>query len=207
MMMQSSVTVEDQEVMDGTVTVAKVVSEGPGWIVIHADDDGPGPVIGQAAVSAGENSDVQVEIDTDAATETLYAMLHVDAGEEGTYEFPGDDAPVTVDGEIVVKPFTVEMEEMGGMGMEETANVAVVDSAFEPEEMTVPVGTTVVWEHEGSLPHTVTSDDDIFDSGSMSSGDTFEYTFEEAGTFPYYCEFHGGPGGSGMAGVITVTEE
>ncbi|MBA3551403.1 MAG: LPXTG cell wall anchor domain-containing protein [Actinobacteria bacterium] len=30
-------------------------------------------------------------------------------------------------------------------------------------------------------------------------------TFDTAGTYPYYCQFHGGPGGDGMAGVISVT--
>jgi hypothetical protein len=55
----------------------------------------------------GENTDVVIEIDVAAATETLYAMLHTDVGEVGTYEFPGDDVPVTADGEVVTPSFTV----------------------------------------------------------------------------------------------------
>jgi len=102
-----SVTVSDQAIEDSTVTVDTVVSDGPGWIVIHADEDGsPGPVIGQAAVSDGENADVSVEIDTEAATETLWAMLHADTGEEGTYEFPDADPPVELEGEIVMQSFS-----------------------------------------------------------------------------------------------------
>ena len=42
------------------------------------------------------NSNVVVEIDAEAATPILHAMLHVDEGEVGTYEFPGPDVPVTV---------------------------------------------------------------------------------------------------------------
>lgn len=107
MMMEAPyVEVNDQTLADGTVTIAGVGSDGPGWIVIHADDGGPGPVVGYAAVTDGNNTDVVVEIDTEAATETLYAMLHTDAGVEGTYEFPGDDGPVSVDGSVVVQPFT-----------------------------------------------------------------------------------------------------
>ncbi|HHB91295.1 MAG TPA: hypothetical protein ENK60_08320, partial [Anaerolineae bacterium] len=75
-----SVTVEDQEVQDGKVVVAKVVSPGSGWIVIHAQKDGkPGPILGFAAVKEGENENVAVEIDASKATDILYAMLHTDA--------------------------------------------------------------------------------------------------------------------------------
>jgi len=103
-----SVTVNDQAVQDSTVTIAQVVSDGPGWIVIHADQNGaPGPVVGHAAVSDGENNNVVVTIDTAQATSTLYAMLHTDAGTVGTYEFPGADGPVSVEGQVVTPSFTV----------------------------------------------------------------------------------------------------
>lgn len=103
-----SVTVNDQPIVNGTVTIAQVVSDGPGWLVVHAQKDGkPGPVLGHSAVSDGENTNVVVEIDVSGATETLYAMLHADAGIVGTYEFPGADAPVKVGGKIVTPPFKV----------------------------------------------------------------------------------------------------
>jgi hypothetical protein len=126
-----SVTVSDQAVEDATVTVDSVVSDGQGWIVIHADEDGaPGAVIGQAAVSDGENTDVAVEIDMSQATETLYAMLHTDSGEMGMYEFPDADPPVEVDGEIVVQAFTVT----GGL----RPSVTVMDQAIEDSTVVVP---------------------------------------------------------------------
>ncbi len=110
--MTPSVTVSDQEITDGSVTVDNVVSEGPGWIVIHADQDGaPGPVLGYTAVSDGENSAVAVELAAEGRTETLYAMLHTDAGTVGTYEFPGDDGPVSVDDQVVVVSFSTTVEE------------------------------------------------------------------------------------------------
>jgi len=103
-----SVAVAGQAVKDGTVTVAQVVSNGQGWIVIHADaNGGPGPVTGYAAVKDGANADVVVKIDATRATPVLYAMLHTDAGTVGTYEFPGADKPVVVDGKMVSPPFTV----------------------------------------------------------------------------------------------------
>jgi LPXTG-motif cell wall-anchored protein len=131
-----SVTVSDQAIEDGTVTVDTVVSDGPGWMVIHADQDGaPGPVIGWAAVEDGENMDVVVEIDTEAATDTLWAMLHIDAGEVGTYEFPGADGPVPVEGEVLVEPFAIT----GGMEAQQavTPSVTVSDQAIENDMVTV----------------------------------------------------------------------
>lgn len=107
--MTPSVTVSDQAIVNGKVTVEKVVSDGPGWIVIHAQADGnPGPILGFSPVADGENSSVMVEIDATGATPTLYAMLHTDAGQIGTWEFPdGPDAPVKVGDAVITPPFNV----------------------------------------------------------------------------------------------------
>jgi hypothetical protein len=99
-----TVSVADQAIDDSRVLIAKVVSDSPGWIVIHIQANGaPGPVIGYSAVHEGNNSDVTVAIDADKATPVLYAMLHTDAGKVGVYEFPGPDVPVMVKG-VMVNP-------------------------------------------------------------------------------------------------------
>jgi plastocyanin len=82
--------------------------------------------------------------------------------------------------------------------------VNIADSAFQPRELTIPANATVVWQHTGNFPHTVTADDGSFNSGTLQNGDTFRRTFNEPGLYPYYCEIHGGPGGSGMSGTIVV---
>jgi len=136
--MRPSVTVEDQAIEDGTVTVARTVSDGPGWMVIHAEEDGaPGPVIGQAQVFDGTTRNVTVEIDVDMATETLYAMLHQDTGEEGTYEFPEADPPVRVEGNVVVQPFAVT----GGLAAEEAEEEATPTPTEEEEAVLPETGT------------------------------------------------------------------
>lgn len=83
--------------------------------------------------------------------------------------------------------------------------VKAIDSAFDPRDITVKVGTTLTWDFVGSLPHTVTADDGSFDSGTKNKGATFTQTFTSAGTFKYHCTLHGGKGGVGMAGTVTVT--
>jgi plastocyanin len=177
-------------------------------MVIHADDNGaPGPVLGQSAVSDGLNVNVAVELSQDAAPGTrLHAMLHTDAGVAGTYEFPGDDTPVRVGDQVVMLPFQVidAMSSMDGSG-DMGASVSIMDGSFSGDPLTISAGTTVVWTNEGSNPHTVTADDGSFDSGNLSNGDTFSFTFTTPGEYPYYCAYHGGPGGSGMSGTIIVT--
>jgi plastocyanin len=70
------------------------------------------------------------------------------------------------------------------------AAVQIVDFAFEPATLEIPVGTTVVWTNGGSAPHTVTSDTGAFDSGRLDPGGTFSMTFDTPGTYAYHCEFH-----------------
>lgn len=84
-----------------------------------------------------------------------------------------------------------------------SVGVSAVDDAFRPMELTVTVGTEVVWTNAGQNPHTVTADDRAFDSGTLEPGQTFSVVLEEAGRVPYYCQIHGEPG-SGMFGVVIV---
>jgi len=89
----------------------------------------------------------------------------------------------------------------------ETKNVAAKDFAFDPKTITINVGDTITWTNEGPSPHTATADEaEGFDSGNLDKGATYSETFDEAGTFAYYCKYHGSKGGTGMAGSIIVVE-
>jgi plastocyanin len=85
-----------------------------------------------------------------------------------------------------------------------THQVGIQDSFYEPFQLAINVGDTVVWTEYGGQDHTVTSDDGFFDV-VMPFGETFAYTFNQAGSYPYYCINHGGPGGEGMSGTIVVS--
>jgi len=61
---------------------------------------------------------------------------------------------------------------------------------FNPAVLNGPVGTTVLWYNDDSVTHTVTARDNSFDSGNLSPGDTFRYTFEQSGELEYYCKLH-----------------
>ena len=78
--------------------------------------------------------------------------------------------------------------------------VAIKDFAFDPGDASVAAGTAVTWTNEDGAAHRIKSDDDSFNSDDLGQGDTFEHTFDSAGTFDYVCGIH-----PSMTGSITVT--
>lgn len=82
--------------------------------------------------------------------------------------------------------------------------VTIVDFAFRPAVIAVPVGTTVLWTNSGAQPHTVTSDTGVWDSGVLTTGGTFSFTFNQAGTFTYHCRIHPFMRGAVQVGVTTA---
>ena len=82
--------------------------------------------------------------------------------------------------------------------------VSMTDNAFGPATITINVGDTVTWVNNGEHDHTATADDRSWDSGELAPGGSFSHTFTTAGTFGYFCELHGAPGGIGMSGTIVV---
>ncbi|MCH8206725.1 MAG: cupredoxin domain-containing protein [Chloroflexi bacterium] len=71
---------------------------------------------------------------------------------------------------------------------------------YNHESLTVAVGTTVTWTNQGADFHTTTSDDDLWDSDVLESGQTFSFTFSQPGAFSYFCAIH-----PDMTATITVT--
>jgi nitrite reductase (NO-forming) len=79
---------------------------------------------------------------------------------------------------------------------------------FVPKEITVSPGTTVTWTNDDSTIHTVVEgsaagaagEAPVFDSSIMAPGASFEYTFDTAGEFDYFCNLH-----PFMTGKVTVS--
>ncbi len=85
------------------------------------------------------------------------------------------------------------------------SSISIKDFAYSPASLTVAVGATVTWTNDEDALHTITSGTpdartDMFDSGEIDTGVEFPVTFDEAGTFPFFCDRH-----EFMRGEITVT--
>jgi len=73
---------------------------------------------------------------------------------------------------------------------------------FIPQEIDISVGTTVVWTNKDSMAHTVThrAAKQLFASPLIMPGESFSYTFDRAGTYPYFCMPH-----PFMTGTVVVS--
>lgn len=85
-----------------------------------------------------------------------------------------------------------------------TGNVTVVTlnaATFSPAAVTIDVGEMVRWVNGQPISHTITPDGHSeWSSQSVSAdGETFEHTFQTAGSYPYLCQVH-----AGMTGTVTV---
>lgn len=91
-----------------------------------------------------------------------------------------------------------------GAGTTSTAaadtQIAIQGFAFAPATISVPVGTTITWTNKDSVGHDVTSATGAFGSKTLTTGQTFSFTFNQAGTFTYGCTIH-----PRMVASITVT--
>jgi plastocyanin len=86
-----------------------------------------------------------------------------------------------------------------------STSINMTADSFSRTEVHIAPGQSVVWNNPGADTHTVTTDDGTtFDSGDVGTGGQFSYEFDAPGTYPYFCQYHGGPGGQGMSGVIIV---
>lgn len=77
-----------------------------------------------------------------------------------------------------------------------TTRVTITGFAFGPSQVSVALGTTVIWTNEEDALHTVVSgapDEDPgarFASGELDTGDSFRFTFEAPGRYAFFCDRH-----------------
>lgn len=82
-----------------------------------------------------------------------------------------------------------------------SAHVTIQNFAFSPASITVTKGTTVMWTNRDSTAHTVTGNTAGGPaSGHIQPGQSYSFTFNSAGTFPYHCSIH-----PEMTGSVTVS--
>jgi len=122
--------------------------------------------------------------------------------EPGTFEYFCAIHPSMTGTVVVREPVTPgdAGDAAGSTLADAVAEVSVVDVAFAPADIDIPVGTRVEWANDDPFAHTVTARDGAFDSGNLETGGTFSRSFAQPGTFEYFCAIH-----PSMTGTVTVT--
>jgi plastocyanin len=158
---------------------------------------------------------------------TVYELIFVDpANSMGSWEFSGNalgihtknPTPFTVSysvsataegthppiGAMPIAPKTVDVSIPQGVS---SPGCETTSTCYSPDSIEIQVDDTVMWTNTDTAAHTVTSGKDatpdgVFDSSLFMSGNTFEFTFDKAGTYPYFCMVH-----PWMSGEIIVHEK
>ena len=79
-------------------------------------------------------------------------------------------------------------------------------NTFSPSTVTVTQGEMVTWNNTSGV-HNVNFDDGSYTMppSPQAAPWTVSRTFNNVGSFRYYCQLHGGAGGVGMSGIVNVT--
>lgn len=92
----------------------------------------------------------------------------------------------------------------------DNVTLKMFDNRFEHTEVRIPVGGTVDFLGAGRNPHNAVAADaswsteDVFGSLEQLEGQSAVLTFDEPGTYTFFCTFHGNAEGSGMAATLIV---
>ena len=69
-------------------------------------------------------------------------------------------------------------------------HVKIDNFSFAPKQISVAIGTTVTWTNNDDVPHNVVSTDRKFMSPVLDTDQRFSFTFNEPGSYPYFCKIH-----------------
>lgn len=71
---------------------------------------------------------------------------------------------------------------------------------FAPRELSVATGDTVTWTNLDSAKHAIKGEGNTpAQSEDLDQGETYEFTFDQPGTYPYICSIH-----TSMRGTVVV---
>jgi plastocyanin len=91
---------------------------------------------------------------------------------------------------IVCLSFIVNGCNKGPKGTRGENEVWLEYKLFVPQQLVVKAGTTVTFTNKDNANHTATNINGLFDSGKITSENSWSYTFDKPGTFSFYCNYH-----------------
>ncbi|MFQ5782144.1 MAG: plastocyanin/azurin family copper-binding protein [Nitrosopumilus sp.] len=91
--------------------------------------------------------------------------------------------------DVIVKGDVIMPTKVSRPGCEE------IDRCYVPSQIVIEKGQKVTWINEDSAFHSVTSGSydaptDLFDSGHLDPSESYTLTFDEEGTYDYFCTLH-----------------
>ena len=96
----------------------------------------------------------------------------------------------------------LEISNLSAPAQTADATVTIDNFTFEPQRLTVKVGTTVTWVNQDDIPHALASNAKVFKSKALDTDDKFSFTFATPGVYDYFCSMH-----PHMTGTILVESE
>lgn len=137
---------------------------------------------------------MQTTVTSRATAATVGLLLALAACSPDDDASTGAESPTSASTQDSGEPVSTEdSREPAGS---ETTEIAIDDFRFDPEAIEVQAGTEVVWTNEDGTAHTVTAgsegspEAERFDLDVTKQGDTVSHTFDEPGTYAYFCELH-----------------
>jgi plastocyanin len=204
---------DDRDHNDDDGKVAPIGTVPPGSAEVRiVDDDADGFKPGE--ITIGLVTFVNLDDDPHTATGAKFDTGRINPGEQVTvtFEEPGVYVYACEYHPIMTGAVNVRNEQGDVPGASASASpaaspvdgasaeVTILNFAFDPAELEIEAGTTVTWTNDDSVPHTATADDGAFDTGILRTGESASHRFDTRGTFPYICALH-----PSMTGTITVT--
>ena len=193
------VVVKDQDVKD-KVLIDKVISEVAGWVVIHSST---GEGIGQVSVNAGENMNVVVPVESSKLTDKVSAMLHIDVGTAGTYEFPGSDIPAKGDDADVNPSFKTKLTVStssgkdkvftndithGGYSFKDSTGASLSDLKVKNGDKVIIKATTTPAAHKHGIAVDAFSINTEVTAAPGSTPTEISFAVDRTGVFEIYCK-------------------
>lgn len=99
----------------------------------------------------------------------------------------GSDETTTSAG---VTDTTAATSSTSGQGQPEGAQIVISDYKYEPADITIKAGESVTWTNEDAVQHNAAADDGAFEGPLLSKGESYTFTFNTPGTYPYHCTPH-----------------
>lgn len=107
---ETAVIAKDQNIQDNKALIKRVDALEDGWVVVYQSNyQGlAGEILGYAKIKKNRNRNIEIFLQKEIMTPYLAALLHVDRGQTGVFEYPGTDGPVIRNGEVIMKNIRIK---------------------------------------------------------------------------------------------------